>query len=230
MNASLGAYHWRLQAATDASGQRIGALLVRPELPLQLDFVDGRIHIRNACNSIAGDVSIDGDTVRVAALRATKMACMDAAVMALDGEIGKRLQGDARIQLLERDPPQLVWTAANGDVLRFVGAPTPETRFGDPGATVFLEVAARTKPCPDSFKPAAQSCLDVREIKFAEGQRVGDPGAWRPFQGDIEGYTHQDGIRTVLRVKRFPVAAPSTGAPDVAYILDMVVESEMAGS
>lgn len=229
MNTTLGGYHWRLQAATDARGQRIAALLARPELPLQFDFVDGRIRVVNACNSIGGEVSIDGDTVRVGALRATKMACMDAAVMALDDEIGKRLQGDARIRLLESDPPQLVWTAANGDVLRFVGVATPETRYGNPGTTVFMEVAPRTKPCRHPLMPAPQACLEVREVQFAEGLRVGEPGAWQVFHGGIDGYTHEDGIRTVLRVKRFPIANPPMDAPAVGYVLDMVIESEMVG-
>ena len=229
MNVTLGGYHWRLQDATGSRGQRIHALLARPELPLQFDFVDGRLRVANACNSIGGDVSLDGDTVRIGELRATKMACMDAAVMALDDEIGKRLQGNARIRLLESDPPQLVWTAANGDVLRFVGAPTPETRYGSAGTTVFMEVAARTKPCKHPMMPNPQPCLEVREVQFAEGLRVGEPGAWQLFHGTIDGYTHEDGIRTVLRVKRFDIANPPMDAPSVGYVLDTVIESEMAG-
>jgi heat shock protein HslJ len=229
MNATLGGYHWRLQDATGPRGQRLTALLARPELPLQFDFVDGRLRVVNACNSIGGEASIDGDIVRIGALRATKMACMDAAVMALDDEIGRRLQGNARIRLLESDPPQLVWTAANGDVLRFVGAPTPETRYGSPGTTVFMEVAARTKPCKHPMMPNPQTCLEVREVQFAEGLRVGEPGAWQLFHDTIDGYTHEDGIRTVLRVKRFDIADPPMDAPSVGYVLDTIIESEMTG-
>jgi len=229
MNSTLGGYHWQLQDATDARGQRIAALLVRPELPLQFDFVDGRIRITNACNSIGGEVSLHLDKVLVGPLRGTKMGCLDAAVMALDGEIGKRLQGEARIHLLESDPPRLVWTTADGDVLRFVGASTPETRYGNAGTTVFMEVAAHTKPCRHPLMPAPQSCLEVREVQFAEGLRVGEPGAWQVFHGKIDGYTHEDGIRTVLRVKRFPIADPPMDAPNVGYVLDMIIESEMAG-
>lgn len=229
MNATLGGYHWRLQDATDPRGQRIAALLARPELPLQFDFVDSRIRVVNACNSIGGEASIGGDIVRIGELRATKMACMDAAVMALDDEIGKRLQGDARIRLLESDPPQLLWTAANGDVLRFVGVPTPETRYGSVGTTVFMEVAARTKPCRHPLMPNPRTCLEVRDVQFAEGLRVGEPGTWQLFHGSIDGYTHEDGIRTVLRVKRFVIANPPMDAPSVGYVLDTIIESEMAG-
>lgn len=229
MNATLGGYHWRLQAATDTRGQRIAALLARPELPLQFDFADGRISVTNACNGISGEVSLHVDKVLVGPLRATKMACMDAAVLALDDEISKRLQGESRIQLLESDPPQLVWTAANGDVLRFIGVPTPETRYGNSSTTVFMEVAARTKPCRHPLMPAPQACLEVREVQFAEGLRVGEPAAWQLFHGSIDGYTHEDGIRTVLRVKRFPIANPPMDAPNVGYVLDTVIESEMTG-
>ena len=46
-------------------------------------------------------------------------------------------------------------------------------------------------------------------------------------QQNIEGYTHEAGIRNVLRVKRFNVKNPPAGAPSVAYVLDIVVESEV---
>jgi hypothetical protein len=33
-------------------------------------------------------------------------------------------------------------------------------------------------------------------------------------------------VRNVLRVKRYPIEHPPADAPDSAYVLDMVVESE----
>ena len=107
-------------------------------------------------------MSADGATLHVGPLVSTRMACADPAVMALDGEVGRRVQGRVRFELLESDPLQLVWTAANGDTLRFVGAATPETRFGNPGTIVYLEVAARTKPCQHPMMPAPRKCLEVR--------------------------------------------------------------------
>jgi heat shock protein HslJ len=230
MNNTLGGYHWRLQDATDAQGRRIDALLVRPELPVQFDFKDGRIAIHNACNGISGDVRIDNETLRFGPLVSTKMACADPAVMALDDEVGRRVQEQVRFELLESDPPQLVWTAANGDTLRFVGAATPETRFGNPGTTVFMEVAARTKPCQHPMMPALRQCLEVRELHYdAQGLPAGKPGEWRLFHDNIEGYAHEEGIRNVLRIKRFPIANPPMDAPAIAYVLEMSIESEMIG-
>jgi Domain of unknown function (DUF4377)/META domain len=221
----LAGYHWKLQDATDAKRGRIDALLVRPDQPLQFDFADGRIAILNACNGIGGDVRVDGDRLRIGDLVSTKMACEDPAVMALDSEIAKRLQGAPRVELLESDPPRLRWTADNGDILHFVGAPKAETRFGNPGETIFMEVAARRKPCPG---PITTPCLEVRELRYDEqGLPSGKPGEWRLFRDRIEGYTHENGIRNVLRVKRFVLDNPPKEGPATAHVLDMVVESEM---
>ncbi len=225
---ALAGYYWRLQEATDAQGKRIDALLVRPEQPLQFNIANGRIAVLNACNQMAGTIRFDGDQARVERLISTKMACLDAPIMALDGAISLRLQGAARIALRESDPPQLVWTAANGDVLRFVGAPTPETRYGGAGETVYFEVAPQTKPCRPGLAPRTVPCLQTRELRYDEnGLRIGEPGPWQTSGLRIEGFTHEPGIRTVLRVKRFTIRNAPADAPQVAYILDTAIESEM---
>ncbi len=224
---ALDGYHWRLQDATDAQGRSIDALLVRPAQPLQFDFADGRIRIANACNGMSGDIRIDADTLRIGALVSTKMACADPAVMALDAEVAKRLEGDIAFRLLESDPPQLLLNVVNGDRLRFVGMAAPEIRFGNPGATVFMEIAAHTRPCQHPMMPSPRQCLEVRELHYdAEGLRSGTPGAWQLFHDTIEDYTHQEGVRNVLRIKRFPIANPPMDAPATGYVLDMVIESE----
>lgn len=229
-------YEWRLQDATDAQGRRIDALLVRPDQPIQFNVIDGRIAIHNACNGIGGDIRINGDTLRVGALVSTKMACTDPAIMALDSEVATRLQGEVRFELSNSDPPQLVWTAANGDTLRFIGAPTPETLFRSPGETAYLEVAARSEPCPPSNADASQRCLRIRELRYdTQGVKIAPPGEWQLFRASIKGYTHEEGIRTVLRVKRFipddrPPVTDANALPDAAYavyVLDMAIESEV---
>lgn len=222
----LGGYLWQLEDATDRQGHRIDVLLVRPDMPIQFDFAGARIAVLNACNRIGGDVRIDGDAVRIGALVSTKMACADPAVMALDGEIGKRLHGTSRFALLESDPPQLRWDAENGDVLRFIGVPKAEARFQGPGETMFLEVAPQTRPCNHPSIPDLR-CLETREIRYDDdGLKVGAPGEWRLFHDTIEGYTHQPGIRNVLRVKRYTRRNPPADASSLGYVLDMVIESE----
>ncbi len=226
--ALLPGYHWRLQDATDAAGKRIDALLVRHNHPLQLDFADGQVAVRNACNHIGGVAKIDGDTVRIERLVGTKMACLDPALSALDAEITRRLAGASKIALERRDPPLLVWTTAAGDVLRFAGTPTPETRYGNAGETIYLEVGPQTKPCRAGLSPSETNCLVLRELRYdAEGQPAGEPGPWQTVALTIDGFTHEPGIRTVLRVKRFQIRNAPADTPQVAYILDTAIESEM---
>lgn len=224
----LPGYHWRLQDATDAAGKRIDALLVRRNQPLQLDFADGRVAVLNACNHIGGGVSMDGDTVRIERLVGTKMACLDPALSALDAEITRRLAGASKIALERRDPPLLTWTTAGGDVLRFAGTPTPETLYGSPGELVYFEVGPQTKPCRAGLSTAESNCLVLRELRYdAEGQPIGEPGPWQTVAINIQGFRHEAGIRTVLRVKRFQIRNAPADTPQAAYVLDTAIESEM---
>lgn len=225
--ALLGAHHWRLLDAIDAQGRRIDALLVRPGQPIQLDLTDGRIRIANACNGMSCSYRLLGDEVRIGDLVGTKMACVDPAIANLDNEVRKRLRNGSRITLMPGTPPRLQWRTPDGDVLRFSAEATSETRFGGQGETVFLEIAAQTVRCRPGLNPNTIDCLQVREVDYdGQGLRTGEPGPWQPFSASIEGYTHEPGIRTVLRVKRFPIASALMDQPQIAYILEMQLESE----
>ena len=54
-------------------------------------------------------------------------------------------------------------------------------------------------------------------------------GEWQFLYQDIEGYAHEPGMRNVLRLNRYTIANPPADGSSVAYVLDMVVESEMVG-
>jgi len=72
-------------------------------------------------------------------------------------------------------------------------------------------------------------CLQVRELKYDDqGLKVGTPAPFGNFYATIEGYTHQPGVRNVLRVNRYEIKDPPADAPSQAFVLDMVVESEAA--
>ena len=226
--AALSAYHWKLADAKDAKGQRIEALFVKADKPLQLDFAEGRVSVGNTCNHMGGAYSVEGDKLKFDRLASTLMACTDPKLMALDQEIGKRLEAESTFALQPGDAPTLMLTGGNGDVLTFKGEPTAETRYGGPGETAFLEVAAQTKPCNHPLIPNMQ-CLQVREIKYdAQGIKTGTDGAFQNFYESIEGYSHEPGVRNVLRVKRYKRDPVPADASSVAYVLDMVVESELA--
>lgn len=223
----LGAYHWKLDQAVDAKGQRIEALFARADKPVQLDFREKRIGVANTCNRMGGGYTLEGDRLTVADLASTLMACSDQKLMALDQEVGKRLQGAQTVALAGGDTPTLTLTGAGGDVLTFRGEPTAQTRYGGEGETAFFEVAPETKPCSHPLIPGKQ-CLQVREVHYDDkGLKTGTPGEWQPLYQDIEGFEHVAGTRNVVRVKRYAIKNPPADAPSTAYVLDMVVESEL---
>lgn len=223
--ALLAGYHWQLQNARDAQGQRIDALFVRENAPVTLHFEGRRIGVSGTCNRMGGRYVLDGTTLRIEPMTSTAMACVDSRLMALDREVSRRLEGSTRLDLRAGDAPGLSLTTSAGDVLSFAGQPTVETKYGGPGERLFLEVAAQTKPCSHPLIPDRQ-CLQVREITYGEsGSKLG-AGPWRAFYDDIQGYTHEAGIRNVLRVKRFKRNPVPADASANVYVLDMVVESE----
>jgi len=225
--ATLPKNHWRLTDATDAKGQRIEALFARPGQPVTLDFKDGRLNVGNTCNRMGGTYTVGGRELTVGKFASTMMACADSKLMALDAEVGKRLQGKLGLRMSKGDaPPQLELKNAAGDVLVFASEETAATKYGNAGERVFLEVAAQTAPCTHPLIPNMQ-CLQVREVKYDDkGLKVGTPGPFGNFYATIEGYTHEPGVRNVLRVDRYEIKDPPADAPSQAFVLDMVVESD----
>lgn len=222
----LDAYHWRLASAQDKAGQPIAVLAPDPKRPLQLDFDGKRVSVSGGCNGANGGYTRDAKTLSFSDMAQTLMACQDRRLMDLDSAIGERLRGVLPARIEGGDAPSLLLTAANGDQLRFEGSPTPATRYGGEGSTVFFEVAPQRAPCSHPLIPNMQ-CLQVRERRYeANGVAIKSDAAWQPLYQDIEGYTHEPGMRNVLRVKKFDIKNPPADASSVAYVLDMVVESE----
>ncbi|TYT26367.1 DUF4377 domain-containing protein [Luteimonas viscosa] len=220
---ALAAAHWRLTGAVDAAGRRIDALFPGPDQRLQLDFADDRLSVSGGCNRMTGPYALVGERFEVGALVRTKKFCGGGALMAADEAIGARLAGAGSLVRGEGDT--LVLTTAGGDRLTFSGDPTAAARHGGEGERVFLEVAPQRVPCPHAMIPDHR-CLHVRELGYdANGLRRGE-GEWRFLYQEIEGYTHTPGVRNVLRVDRFDVADPPADGSSVAWVLDMVVESE----
>ncbi len=221
--SALSAHHWRLTEAKSAQGQRIEALFAQAATPLQLDFAEGRVNISNTCNRMGGGYSVAGEQLTFERLASTMMACADPKLMALDQEAAKRLEGSVAFTHVD---DTLTLATASGDVLVFQGEPTAETRYGGKGETVFLEIASQAKPCSHPLIPD-QQCLQVRELKYDDkGIKTGTEGAFENFYGSIGGYTHEAGVRNVLRVKRYTISNPPADGSALAYELDMVVESE----
>jgi len=226
-SATLARFHWQLQDAVDGDNRRMDGLFGDTQPPLQLDFTADRVNASHACNAIGASYRIVEDHLDTEMMMHTMMACPDPILMARESAISKLLQEKPTLILSGTDEtPSLVLTAPSGQTMTFAGTPTAETRYGGPGETVFLEVAADEVPCNHPLMPG-KTCLQVRERHYdAQGLVSGEPGPWQPLQQEIEGYTHEAGVRNVLRLKRYTIKNPPADAPALAYELDMVVESE----
>lgn len=226
-SAELGQYIWQLSDATDSAGKRIDALFARLDKPVELRFNANRLNIANSCNSMNARFSVANGRMQLDPMMTTMMACPDPALAALDGALGERIRGSVKYTLnTQGSAPQLQLVTDGGDTLTFTGKSTPETRYGGPGETAFLEISAQTVPCNNPVMPDKQ-CLQVRERHYDEhGIQTGTPSEWKPLNQDIEGYAHEPGVRNVLRVKRYALKNPPADAPNTAYVLDMIVETE----
>ena len=219
-------HRWTLKEAVNAKGGPIGALLIRPDKPVQITFIDNRINVHNTCNGLSGTFRRLADELIVDALIGTKMQCVEPGVAALDTEMSLRIQGSSRFTASPGTPPKLEWRAQNGDILRFVGDMTPEARYGSEGETAFVEVTAYTKPCQPPMATAPQTCLELRELRYDDQGLKTNIGAWRLFYDKIDGFTHEPGIRNVLRVKRYRRDGRPDDGTNIAYVMEMSVESE----
>ena len=217
-------HHWTLQSASDEAGRPIEAL-VPPGHPIVMSFVDARLSIRGACNQMNGSWRLSPQTqLAIGRLAATMKAC-EPALMAADSALATALEQPLGVEVTRGEAPSLRLSTASQQVLVFSGQPTMRSLYGPP-KRVFLEVAEQTVDCTLPSGEAGR-CLRVRELRFDEqGLRKGQPGPWRTFTGRIDGYTHAPGVRNVLRVDRYERKPAPAGRPSVAYVLDLVVESE----
>lgn len=223
--AVLSSYTWQLVQAATKQGQSIDSLFVRPDQPVSLQFKDNRIGVVNTCNHMGGIFSLKGNMLMVNNLVSTTMAC-NTPLTQLDSLMGNIIEGSSTLKLAKVDTqPQLTLISASGDTLVFRGLPTPETKYGTQAETIFLEIAPQTESCDAGVRQ--MQCLQVRQVKYNEqGLKSDASPAWENFYDSIEGYTHKNNERVIIRVKKYPVKNPLADASNAAYVLDLFVERE----
>ncbi|MBS7779637.1 META and DUF4377 domain-containing protein [Acidovorax sp. CCYZU-2555] len=243
--ATLEAYHWQLREVRNAQGQPQSGWTLPPApaaagvappdgaRTVVLNFAQNQVSVGRLCNALGASYSLQGNALHIGPVRGTLMACPDSAAMVLEQQVGQRLPQASQWRIATPAPqagstptPVLTLVFSDGGQWVLEGAPTNATRYGSAGERMFLEVAPQRVACSHPLIPNYQ-CLQVRKIEY-DGQglktRVGE---WENWYGDIQGYTHQPGVRNVLRIQRYPVANPPADAPAFAYVLDMTVESEI---
>ena len=230
--ATLSAYHWDLTEARDASGVAQPRWVPPNTLrnaPLRLSFADQRLSVAGLCNGLGASYRTQGDRLHISQVIGTMKACSEAGVMQYENDVAQRLPQATSWHIAQSDAgPALTLGFDDGAQWTLAGTPTDETRYGSAGQRMFLEVAAQRVACSHPLIPNMQ-CLQVREIQYDDSGIKTRQGDWQAFYSDIEGYTHEPGVRNVLRIKRYERAQVPADASRYVYVLDMVVESEQEG-
>ena len=116
--SQLGANHWLLTSATDAGNQPIDVLFPNEDVPLQLDFAEGRIHISGGCNQHNGSYRLEQQTLLIGPLAATERAC-EPALMAADQAIAAQFSKPLQVKAHAFSASaEAAITAAGGSVER----------------------------------------------------------------------------------------------------------------
>ena len=218
-------YRWTLVSATDVNNHRIAGLPPGKEHPVVLSFTGSRLSVQGPCNRLSGGYQVTAaNQLTVTAGASTRMAC-DPALMHADDALFGMMAKPLQFQMTGRPSARLRLVSPGNGTLIFSGERTPESLYG-PATTVFLEIAPQSIACPNPPSPNTR-CLQYRERHYDEkGLAVGAPGEWKPLTFNIEGFTHREGERNVLRVKQFQRPASAGAAPSNIYVLDLVVETE----
>ena len=233
-NKTLQAFHWDLEKADDSAGRVLPAFTaLAPKNVVRLSFIAGKnpgeqIVATKVCNNMSGSYQLNGNELKVGNLASTNMACATPGLMQLEQAVGAQLQRATAVHFAQdANPPRMMMQFNDGSRWHLVGKPTDATRYGSAGETIFLEVGPETKPCTAGV--ARTQGLQVREVRYDEAGRKSIAGDWQHFYTNIQGFEFERGYRSVLRVKRYPVANPPADGSSLAYVLDMRVETERVG-
>lgn len=234
LNKTLQAFHWDLEKADESDGRALPAFTaLAPQRVVRLSFIQGaqpsdqRVVVDRLCNAVGAGYQLQGIDITISRPVSTMMACPDRQLMQLEQAVSAQISRATRVHLAQdAQPPRLLLQFNDGSRWHLVGQPTDATRYGGAGETLFLEVGPQLLPCSHGVMRNAQ-CMQVREVKYDSAGLKTSTGEWGHFYGHIEGFTHEAGIRHVLRVKRYTLQNPPADASRYAYVLDMRVETEL---
>lgn len=224
-----GSHAWHLAAAFDASGAPDDGWRLAENAPLQLLFLPSGLAVQGLCHAVVASYGGTGWRLEVGAPKRTSNSpandCDEPARMRLEQRVALRLPELRRYAVRGGAIPRLVLFFADGGRWELSGTPSAHTRYASPGEPVFLEVAPQRVHCPYGLMAHFQ-CLQVRGIRYDGQGAKHATGPWQPFYGVIQGYTHEPGVYSALRIQRFRQQPPPARGSVYAYVLDEVLEAE----
>jgi heat shock protein HslJ len=228
---TLQSHHWQLQQAFNAQGAadvqwRIPSTQPNKEQAIKLRFGDNQLlSVDRLCNVMGGRYQVEAQRLTIDKMMSTMMACNHAGLMQLEQKVAQTLPLAAQWKITPSPTPALEIQFTNGTRWQLQGTPTYETLYGQ-SERIFLEVAPQKVACNHPLIADAQ-CLQVREVRYSDQGLKQGSGEWQNFYATIDGYTHQVGVRNVLRLKRYTRSVVPADASRYVYLLDMTVESEI---
>lgn len=189
-----------------------------------LTFKDERLNINVGCNSMSTSYKLANATLETNLLISTMMFCDDESSKAEKDASAFFDKAKIKVSFVSKDlsKPILKLSNEDGKSYKIYGDMTPEAKYGSKGETIFLEIAAKTKPCTGV---APQECLQVRYMENHDG--ILKPKTdWEYFYSPIEGYEHSDKYEVILRIKRYKLKNVPADRGAYVYVRDMVVSQK----
>lgn len=221
---ALTQHHWQLRHIHGPhTSAALAHALATLDAPVQWQFDGQRLRIAGPCNRLHAPYQLSGQWLHIQALASTKVACADPQRMALESHLAHALTQAPRWHIAHSAPGQPLtlhlrwrdgsaWTLQSAEPLESDGQARAQPH------TLFLEIAPHTQPCPPGHGQGA--CLRVREVRF-DAQGIGHAlGDWHTLAQPIEGFVHEPGMRSVLRVRH------QSWPGGQAYVLDEAISAE----
>ena len=229
--ASLANYHWQLLAAKDKHGQPLSILETikdQVNLSFYVDKSANRASFTVGCNGMGADFTVSNQTLKMGNIISTEMYCQE--VDQAERLMAQLMRGNSKLSIESpkqstTTQPLLTQQLATGEVLVWKGTATPEAKYQQRGDIVFWEVNHQLQGCPN---PNQKDCLKVRPVYYDDQGIKTGVGDWQIFVDKIEGYNHDSGIDTVLRLKRFTINPVDVKGKQFVYVLDQIIESSVA--
>lgn len=227
---SLANYHWQLLATKDKYGQPLSILeTIKDQVNLSFyaDKSANHASFTVGCNGMGADFTVSNQTLKIGNIVSTEMYCQE--VDQAERLMAQLMRGNSKISIESPKEsttiqPLLTQQLTTGEVLVWKGTATPEAKYQQRGDIVFWEVNHQLQDCPN---PNQKGCLKVRPVYYDEQGIKTGVGDWQIFVDKIEGYNHDSGIDTVLRLKRFTVNPVDVKGKQFVYVLDGIIESSV---
>lgn len=221
----LARYNWTLVSAADSDNQPITALHnIKDQVRLGFGQQqnENRVSFTVGCNGMSGQVSVINNVMKIADVMSTEMYCDK--LNTAENQLAKLMVGDSQLSYKGGKVPVLTQITTDQATLVWQGSMTASAKYGHQGETIFWAVDHQSQPCPDG---SSKQCLKVKPISYDDQGVKTAEGEWTLFDGEIEGYTHNEKQDQVLRLKRYVVDPSDVKGKKYAYVLDTVTESTL---